>query len=438
MGIQSWFGRSVIRAAVCLLSAALAVVSATSSTPIVDLGYVIYQASLSVVSFREFSPQILLTSAQSNQSNVYYNFSNIRYAAPPLGSLRFSAPAPPLNNRSAGVQEGSYGNICPNSYTSWQIGALALNPGASNENEDCLFLDVVVPKSVYDNKSKRGPVPTLVWFYGGGFTLGSKYSAGNPTGLLDQSLDLQAGGQIWVGFNYRVNLSPNSPGISSDQRKLGAFGWLNGPTFAKSGAPNAGLYDQRMALYWVQENIHLFGGDPTQVTAIGESAGGGSILHQITAFGGVKAPFNQAIIQSPAFIPKPLKNQTEIAFEEFLAAANVSTLAEARTLDTSVLQLANKMTQAKAFYGTFTFGAFLLSPCSNYWKVLNKYILGCPILTVTKARHLTGSLFQTFRGNSSSKEISTNLLLCWRPITRTKLAGTHLPLQPHQTISPLT
>ena len=330
-----------------LLAATLAVAStATASTPIVDLGYAIHQASLSIVSCYQLCFVHMLTCSQSNQSNVYYNFSNIRYAAPPLGNLRFSAPVAPINNRSAGVQDGSYGNICPNSFTSWQIGALSLAAGASNENEDCLFLDVVVPKSVYDNKSKRGPVPVLVWFYGGGFTLGSKYSAGNPTGLLDQSLDLQAGGQIWVGFNYR----------------LGAFGWLNGPTFAKSGTPNAGLYDQRMVLEWVQENIHLFGGDPTQVTAIGESAGGGSILHQITAYGGVKAPFQQAILQSPAFIPKPLINQTETAFEEFLAAANVSTLEEARTLDTSVLQLANKITQAKAFYGTFTFGT---SPSSS-------------------------------------------------------------------------
>lgn len=80
-----------------------------------------------------------------------------------------------------------------------------MNPGASNENEDCLFLDLVVPKSVFDNKANKTAVPVIVWIHGGGFTLGSKYAAGNPTGLLDQSLDLNSGGQIWVGINYRVS-----------------------------------------------------------------------------------------------------------------------------------------------------------------------------------------------------------------------------------------
>jgi carboxylesterase type B len=107
-----------------------------------------------------------------------------------------------------------------------------------------------------------------VWIFGGGCTTGDKagITTGNPAGLIGRSND----SIIYVALNYR----------------LGAFGWLSGPTFQTDGTPNAGLHDQRFALKWVQKHISAFGGDPDQVTVIGESAGGGSIMHQITVCGG--------------------------------------------------------------------------------------------------------------------------------------------------------
>lgn len=106
--------------------------------------------------------------------------------------------------------------------------------------------------------------------HGGGYVQGSKTNDGNPAGLIKASNN----SIVFVAINYR----------------LGAFGWLSGPEFQRQGGlANAALYDQRLALEWVQDYITDFGGDPGSVTIMGESAGGGSIMHQIT----VSAPFQQ-------------------------------------------------------------------------------------------------------------------------------------------------
>ena len=129
-----------------------------------------------------------------------------------------------------------------------------------------MFLDVVVPKKIFDKGPGGKGAAVMVWIYGGGYTAGSKSASGNPAGLIKRSMTHGREGIIYVALNYR----------------LGAFGWLAGPTLQSDGVANAGLYDQRFALEWVQSNIHLFGGDPSRVTVFGQSAGGGSIMHQVT------------------------------------------------------------------------------------------------------------------------------------------------------------
>jgi Carboxylesterase family len=124
-----------------------------------------------------------------------YNFTNIRYAQPPLGELRFAAPQPPTG-RNPDVQDGSVGAICPQAAPAWSPLGVAFSTAyvtgrpfnfsaavaalqASNAstptpdprtNEDCLFLDVIVPKSVFDagkgyRKRKGGKkgAAVLVW-----------------------------------------------------------------------------------------------------------------------------------------------------------------------------------------------------------------------------------------------------------------------------------
>lgn len=314
------------------------------------------------------SPVIISLCIQSTGS--FYNFSNIRYAQPPVGDLRFRAPVPP-QGRNTTVDNGSVGRICPQANSAWELIAAVFDPDylegkpfnlsateaslASKSSpppsldprttEDCLFLDVVVPQNILVSASNSlnltSGAPVLVWIYGGGFAEGDK-SVQNPAGLIHASKAHETQGMIFVSLNYR----------------LGAFGWLSGPSLQSEGTANAGLYDQRLALQWVQDNIHTFGGDPNRVTVIGESAGAASIMHQITAFGGLKgpAPFQQAILQSPAFQNVASNLQQETTFDAFLSLLNVSTLEEARQLPSSALIKANVIQVANSSYGEYTFG----------------------------------------------------------------------------------
>ena len=86
-------------------------------------------------------------------------------------------------------------------------------------------------------------------------------------------------------FDWVNQSNPQIVGVSFGYR-LNALGFLAGKAVQEDGDLNVGLLDQRAALEWVQRHIATFGGDPNEVTIAGESAGGGSVMMQITAYGG--------------------------------------------------------------------------------------------------------------------------------------------------------
>ncbi len=191
------------------------------------------------------TPTVMLTAGTlegthfgSAQNDVA--FLGVPYAAPPVGNLRWKPPQPVMTWNGA-RNATQFGPACPQLPASW------FPPTAWSE--DCLYLNVWT-----SHLSASAKLPVLVYFHGGGNTEG--YSQMTPLGPALSPL-----GVVVVSANYR----------------LGPFGFLAHPALTAESehhsSGNYGLLDQLQALKWIQENISRFGGDPSQVTVIGQSAG---------------------------------------------------------------------------------------------------------------------------------------------------------------------
>jgi para-nitrobenzyl esterase len=212
-----------------------------------------------------------------------HRYLGVAYAAPPVGPLRWRAPAPVTP--WTGVRPAlAFGPGAPQAVAleSPLPGFLADRAGTS---EDCLTLNVWAPAP------GGGPRPVLVWIPGGAFM-----SGGSAQPVYDAARLAAEADAVVVTVNYR----------------LGALGFMA----LGDADTNCGLRDQFAALAWVREHAGALGGDEQRVTVFGESAGAGSIL-QLLASPVRGDAFRRAVIQSCQ--PKVLtRDQAQLVTKAFL------------------------------------------------------------------------------------------------------------------------
>jgi len=214
-------------------------------------------------STEKISPKALITTPQgpvqgvSTDDNGIYNFKGIRFAAPPVGKLRWAAPEPAAKWNETLIAN-TFGNRCMQpsdveggfftrlieghglgAIKNFLINRAVASQKPSPMSEDCLFLNVRT-----GNLSGETKQPVMVWIHGGGHQFGSgdfNYYQSNA---------LAKKGVVLVTINYR----------------LGAMGYMAHPALSKTDpngvSGNYGTLDQIAALKWVKDNISAYGGDP--------------------------------------------------------------------------------------------------------------------------------------------------------------------------------
>lgn len=245
------------------------------------------------------------------------SYLGIPYAAPPVGRLRWRPPQP-VAPWSSTLQATTPGNIC--------IGP-SVTGGPVTGSEDCLNLNVQVPSGGH-----LSGLPVMVEIHGGGFL--------DPIGPSDGSHLVSAGHVVYVAMNYR----------------LGILGFMANRALGPHSG-DYGLQDQQASLRWVQQNIAAFGGDPHNVTILGQSAGGASVCAQVaspTARGlferGIPESgfYNAAIGPNQVWEPADCKSQIPTQAQAERAGAVFAAKVGCRPTDVACLRSKPAATLAQA------------------------------------------------------------------------------------------
>ena len=234
-------------------------------------------ASCSTISnFNETDKDIVVKSQSGNYLGIeatdLYVFKGIPYAEPPIGALRWRAPRD-VDYLDAIIDATEFKNECVQPKDNSSI----FNRNLSTGDEDCLYLNIYVPKN--QNSLNKNKFPVMYWIHGGS----NIWGAGSDYDFSNLATSQQV---IVITINYR----------------LGLFGWFASPFFAETAegldkSYNFGHLDIIKGLEWVNQNISSFGGDKNNVTIFGESAGGSNTLTMI-ASPLAEGLFHKAISQS--------------------------------------------------------------------------------------------------------------------------------------------
>ena len=223
---------------------------------------------------------------------------------PPVGELRWKAPVDVIPDE--GVYEAYY-----NAKSAHQVVSETENASLYYQSEDCLYLDIWKADDAAAEKK-----PVIVWIHGGGFELGGTVEPISEChNFVKENPDV-----IMVSITYR----------------LGVFGFLHLSHLPDGGdypdAQNLGLMDQVMALKWIHENIAAFGGDPDNVTIMGESAGAASVT-LIPLIEGTHEYFQRviALSGSPVFTRSP--EEAIACTDELMEILGCKTVADLQKLD---------------------------------------------------------------------------------------------------------
>ncbi|KAH8701136.1 putative triacylglycerol lipase [Talaromyces proteolyticus] len=269
-----------------------AVASAGEDNSVKNLGYTSYQGV--------------------NQDNGVSFWKGMRFAAAPVGQLRFAPPQDPIIE--LGVQSATtHGPMCI---------ATSTYPIPGNQSEDCLFVDVYAPTNATEEL-----LPVYFFIQGGGFNANSNADYDGSGLVMASGFNI-----LVVTFNYRV----------------GPYGFLASKEVEWAGSLNNGLKDIIKALEWTNEHIAIFGGDPNHVTIGGDSAGAGAITLLLTAYGGsgiLNTLFHASAAESQSFGSQATVAESQFAYDNLTTrtgcAGTVDTFSCLRNLELNTLQQEN-------------------------------------------------------------------------------------------------